>query len=129
MTAHVQAWVRGIRPNFGWGQYDGKAIYFSESASDLQPVLFIDYALEGDTTPPATVADLTPSNVTTTSVTLTWTAPGDDGLTGTAASYDIRYSTVPHYRRKLGAGHPGCGRSHAPSRRHDPESGRLRTGQ
>jgi hypothetical protein len=27
------------------------------------------------------------------SVTLTWTAPGDDGSTGTASYYDIRYST------------------------------------
>jgi len=27
------------------------------------------------------------------SVTLTWTAPGDDGSTGTAAQYDVRYST------------------------------------
>ncbi|MFC0335641.1 hypothetical protein ACFOLF_21400 [Paenibacillus sepulcri] len=24
-----------------------------------------------------------------------WTAPGDDGTTGTAASYDIRVSTAP----------------------------------
>lgn len=31
----------------------------------------------------------------TTSVTLTWTAPGDDGNTGTAAQYEIRYSTSP----------------------------------
>jgi hypothetical protein len=28
-----------------------------------------------------------------TGVDLTWTAPGDDGATGTATSYDIRYST------------------------------------
>lgn len=28
-----------------------------------------------------------------TSITLTWTAPGDDGNAGTAAQYDIRYST------------------------------------
>ncbi|KPJ59727.1 MAG: hypothetical protein AMJ46_10280 [Latescibacteria bacterium DG_63] len=27
------------------------------------------------------------------SVTLTWTAPGDDGTVGTASQYDIRYST------------------------------------
>jgi hypothetical protein len=27
------------------------------------------------------------------SVVLTWTAPGDDGNSGTAAQYDIRYST------------------------------------
>lgn len=26
-------------------------------------------------------------------VTIEWTAPGDDGATGTAAEYDIRYST------------------------------------
>jgi hypothetical protein len=28
-------------------------------------------------------------------LTLTWTAPGDDGQSGIAAQYDIRYSTVP----------------------------------
>ena len=58
VTAHVQAWVRGGHPNFGWAQTDGRAIRFSEAASDLQPVLFIDYALEGDTTPPATMSNL-----------------------------------------------------------------------
>lgn len=31
----------------------------------------------------------------THSVTLEWTAPGDDGLIGTATSYDIRYSRDP----------------------------------
>jgi hypothetical protein len=30
-----------------------------------------------------------------TSVTLAWTAPGDDGNVGTAALYDVRYSTAP----------------------------------
>ncbi len=30
----------------------------------------------------------------TNSVVLTWTAPGDDGATGQATSYDIRYSTA-----------------------------------
>lgn len=29
------------------------------------------------------------------SVTLAWTAPGDDGNTGTATAYDVRYSTAP----------------------------------
>jgi hypothetical protein len=29
------------------------------------------------------------------SATLTWTAPGDDGDVGTAAQYDLRYSTSP----------------------------------
>jgi hypothetical protein len=30
-----------------------------------------------------------------TFVTLQWTSPGDDSLTGTASQYDIRYSTAP----------------------------------
>lgn len=46
-----------------------------------------------DTTPPSSVTDLSGSNATSSSVTLSWTAPGDDGGSGTAASYDIRYST------------------------------------
>jgi hypothetical protein len=40
--------------------------------------------------PPAAITDLAASNPTEDSVTLTWTAPGDSGMTGTAASYDIR---------------------------------------
>ena len=41
----------------------------------------------------AAVTNLATSNPTSGSVTLTWTAPGDDGSTGTATSYDIRYRT------------------------------------
>jgi len=44
-----------------------------------------------DTIPPAAVTDLQASNPASTSITLTWTAPGDDGNTGTATEYDIRY--------------------------------------
>jgi len=32
---------------------------------------------------------------TSTSITLTWTATGDDSLTGIASQYDLRYSTSP----------------------------------
>jgi len=46
-----------------------------------------------DTTPPDAVTDLAVSGATTHSLTLTWTAPGDDGNNGTAAEYDIRYAT------------------------------------
>ena len=45
-----------------------------------------------DTTAPAAVTTLSATAWTETSITLGWTAPGDDGSTGTAASYDIRYS-------------------------------------
>ncbi|WP_135555545.1 fibronectin type III domain-containing protein [Paenibacillus cymbidii] len=48
----------------------------------------------GDTTAPAAVTNLAAGGATTSSIQLTWTAPGDDGATGTAAAYDIRYSTA-----------------------------------
>jgi phosphodiesterase/alkaline phosphatase D-like protein len=35
------------------------------------------------------------ADVTTTTVKLSWTATGDDSLTGRATSYDLRYSTAP----------------------------------
>jgi hypothetical protein len=47
----------------------------------------------GDNTAPAAVADLTITGTTGNSIAVRWTAPGDDGNTGTATSYDIRYST------------------------------------
>ena len=47
----------------------------------------------GDTTPPDAVTDLSVSTATTHSLTLTWTAPGDDGNDGNATKYDIRYAT------------------------------------
>src|SRR5262245_57213245 len=48
----------------------------------------------GDTTPPAQTTTLAAGSPTTGSITLTWTAPGDDGTTGRASHYDIRYSTL-----------------------------------
>ena len=48
-----------------------------------------------DVTAPAAIANLSFSGATASSVLLTWTASGDDVSTGTAASYDIRYSTSP----------------------------------
>jgi Tol biopolymer transport system component len=46
----------------------------------------------GDTIPPATVEDLTFARISETSVRLTWTAPGDDGVLGHAAAYSVRYT-------------------------------------
>ncbi len=47
-----------------------------------------------DAVPPAAIDDFTASEVSTSTATLAWTAPGDDNDTGTAASYDIRSNTV-----------------------------------
>jgi len=48
-----------------------------------------------DVTPPSRVIDLQSAAATDSSITLMWSAPGDDGDRGTAARYDIRYATVP----------------------------------
>jgi chitodextrinase len=47
-----------------------------------------------DVTRPAPIA-LSVSSLGDTTATLSWNAVGDDSLTGTATSYDIRYSTSP----------------------------------
>ncbi|MCP3938250.1 MAG: hypothetical protein GY708_23120, partial [Actinomycetia bacterium] len=44
-------------------------------------------------TPPADITDLATGTVTSSTIDLSWTAPGDDGSSGTATTYDIRYST------------------------------------
>ncbi|MFO7678239.1 MAG: fibronectin type III domain-containing protein [Thermoplasmatota archaeon] len=53
--------------------------------------LFFDKAI--DATWPSRVTDLQATQTTNTSVTLSWTAPGDNFDLGTVSSYDIRYST------------------------------------
>lgn len=52
-------------------------------------------AMQVDTVAPAPVTDLAVNQVGTHSVTLRWTATGDDGFAGNAGSYDLRYSLSP----------------------------------
>lgn len=72
--------------------------YFIIRAADEVPNIsgFSNVAVKttsGDVTAPAAIADLSVTSVTGTSIAVRWTAPGDDGSTGTAARYEIRYST------------------------------------
>lgn len=48
-----------------------------------------------DAVPPATVADLAASDDPVTGLRLTWTAPGNNGTTGRAARYQVKFSTTP----------------------------------
>jgi len=73
----ANSWAAGT--NFRDG-YAG-AIPFGGSSSDV--------------TPPATVSNLALSQPGASSLYANWTAPGNDGMTGTAASYDMRWSTSP----------------------------------
>jgi uncharacterized delta-60 repeat protein len=52
-------------------------------------------SIQADTTPPATITDLTAAaGGAPGEVSLRWTAPGDDGQAGTASTYIVRYDTV-----------------------------------
>jgi len=48
----------------------------------------------GDTTPPAAITNLSAGSPTSNSVMITWTAPGNDGMSGTASSYTVKFSTA-----------------------------------
>lgn len=48
-----------------------------------------------DTTAPARITDLTIMTVIDSTITLTWTEPGDDGTAGAAIEYELRYSLLP----------------------------------
>ena len=57
-----------------------------------------------ENTPPASVSDLAATAPDISgSLTLTWTAPGDNGTTGTADAYDIRKSSAPITLENWGA--------------------------
>lgn len=82
----------------------GRNYYFAikafDEAGNAGPLSNVVSALTGspppaDVTAPAAVANLSVSAQTSTSVTLRWTATGDDNVTGTAASYDLRRSASP----------------------------------
>ncbi|MFA6096198.1 MAG: S8 family serine peptidase [Bacteroidota bacterium] len=55
-------------------------------------------ALETDIIPPAAISDLNVSGTSTMSATLTWTAPGDDGMEGRASAYIIRYAPAVNFQ-------------------------------
>jgi hypothetical protein len=52
-------------------------------------------APDTDILAPAPVADLSAAATSFQSVALSWTATGDDGTTGRASFYDLRYATAP----------------------------------
>lgn len=65
----------------------------SDAAGNVGPMSEESDIVICDMCPPDAVTNLVASNPIANSITLTWTASGDDGNTGTASEYDIRYST------------------------------------
>jgi lysyl endopeptidase len=91
-------WYGRLAAGFENGDYNGTTV-----ADVLDPRNTGTVALAGrplsegpDTTPPAPIRNLRVDEVNTRdqSVTLRWTATGDDGRTGTAERYLLRYDTT-----------------------------------
>ena len=73
--------------------------YFAIKTADEVPNVsglsnVVSKATGSESTPPSAIANLAAAASGQNTVTLGWTAPGDDGNTGTAAQYDIRYSVT-----------------------------------
>jgi len=62
--------------------------------------------LSPDALPPAAVTDLQARFVPPDSVCLVWTAPGDDGVVGRAAAYDVRRTSFKAFAGRFDVGTP-----------------------
>jgi hypothetical protein len=74
-------------------QQEGTGFQLVASGQDLTPATSAAFTITDNIAPSTPVITATPASAT--SVTVTWTAVGDDGNLGTAASYDLRYATTP----------------------------------
>jgi uncharacterized protein (TIGR02145 family) len=84
--------VTGLSPNTGY-YFGMKTTDEVPNWSELSNVTWGKTPIKDDTISPGAVTNLAASDPTSHSIKLIWTAPGDDGNTGTASEYDIRYST------------------------------------
>ncbi len=55
----------------------------------------LGFVAEEDRSPPASVRDLTATAASATTIAVRWTTPGDDGMSGTVAHLDLRWSAKP----------------------------------
>lgn len=66
--------------------------YSVDKAGNNGPIKTV--SIMTDVTAPSTISDLLVSSTDINTATLTWSAPGNDGSSGKAASYDVRYSAA-----------------------------------
>jgi hypothetical protein len=84
--------ISSLNPRLSTGS---AAIGIAEGGGDAGRYPFGTGGGGADVTPPAAVTSLAFGLVSDQVATLLWTAPGDDGLSGTATAYDLRWSASP----------------------------------
>ncbi|MBI4777994.1 fibronectin type III domain-containing protein [Candidatus Desantisbacteria bacterium] len=77
---------------FVQGGADGTGRLITDTANDY-PCQYI--RISTDTIAPAAITNLSLGAIGQTSAVLKWSSPGDDGNTGTATNYQVRYSINP----------------------------------
>ena len=85
----------GGSPGVSSARYFQYRASFSSEDSGVAPELSavtVTYSVS-DTTAPSDVSTLAVGSPTTSTLAVSWTAPGDDASSGTATTYDLRYST------------------------------------
>lgn len=78
---------------FGIG--DGASGVDAGSVTITESFLLPPLCQEDDPIPPAAITDLSVVSIGTRSAILSWRASGDDGLSGNATAYDVRFSNTP----------------------------------
>lgn len=99
----VASLVAGRFPGLSNAQLKDRLLFSSDRLPQLEGKLVSGgrlnaaRALENDPVAPARVTELSVDEeaTTDTSVTVRWTAPGDDGVNGTAAAYEMRWAEFP----------------------------------
>lgn len=101
-TTYTQAWIplapNSLESHQITGLSTGQEYWFAIRALDkdgnIGAISNSPSTLVGDYVSPGKITDLTVDNIMSTSVYMTWTAPGDDGSTGIASGYILKYSTT-----------------------------------
>jgi hypothetical protein len=82
-----------------WKKHDVQAttryirVTRASSEANLSEIVMYGQPSAPDTTAPANISNLSAGAPSSSSIQLSWTAPGNDGDIGTASVYDIRYNT------------------------------------
>lgn len=93
LPLRIGASSNGAGTNFFGGQVDDVRIYDRALTASEVDELFHS---SGDSVAPGRIEDLADTATTFSSVTLDWSAPGDEGCCdGVASSYDLRFSRFP----------------------------------
>lgn len=72
-----------------------KSVDKASNISGLSNIVEARTTVVEDTIPPAGIFDLRIQSLSSESVVVSWTAPGDDAYAGKVSAYDVRYSTSP----------------------------------